>query len=134
MSKRRAALSISCLAVLSVSLAAAIALLAHRMARAQTGDDPAATAEVGLPAEPAGGLARAFSPPAVDEGAQTWDEMNADERAASDRIAEWAEVDHGNEVHQRWRRASREAARISKLRHAAYLSGLRGLEDLGVEP
>ena len=71
---------------------------------------------------------------AADEGAQSWEDLSADERAASDRIAEWAEADHGAAVHQRWRKASREGARISKLRHAAYLSGLRGLEGLGVEP
>jgi len=131
MSKHHAVLSVSALAL--VSLTAAIFLLAHQMAQAQSepAGQPGATADPDAPPAPPDGLPAFGQLHPADEGALSYDDLSPAEQAASDLAAEWAEADHGVAVHDRWRQASREGVRLSKLKQAEYESGLAGLAGLG---
>jgi hypothetical protein len=132
MSKHRVVVSVGVIALALIAVAAGFVLLAQRMAQAQSSSEAEPGDPPSVPAQPPQ-FETMFEPYPADEGAQTYDDLSLDERAAVDRAAQWAEADHGYPVHQRWRKASRQAARISKLRHAEYLSGLRGLDELGVQ-
>jgi len=130
MSKHRAAVSASVIGLVCIGLVAGIFLLANQMARAQS-DAPEASSPNLPPPAPPDTLMKFGQLYPPDEGALSFEELSADEKAASDRMAEWAEADHGASVHDRWRQASREGARLSRLKEAEYDSGLAGLAGLG---
>jgi hypothetical protein len=96
-------------------------------------EPPDAKPPAAAPADAGQWLQKFSEPYPADEGALTWDDLDDAEKEAAARADEWAQTQHGHEVHQRWRRASREGARLSRLKRAEYTSGLAGLEGLGVE-
>lgn len=70
----------------------------------------------------------------ADPGAWTFEDLSEDERAEIAKIQEWAELDHGREVHERWRDASARAMVRFRARRAARAVGLEGVVGLGVLP
>ena len=130
MSKQRAVLSISAVALVCIGLVAGIVLLANQMAEAQS--EPAGeSSEPGASPAPPDALMKFGELYPSDNGALSFEELSAEEKAAAEGAEEWAETSHGYAVHDRWRQASREGARLSRLKQAEYDSGLAGLAGLG---
>jgi hypothetical protein len=70
----------------------------------------------------------------ADADAVTWEQLGADGRAELAAIQQWAELDHGREVHEAWRDATASAVSRFNAARAARTVGLEGTVYVGVLP
>ena len=135
MTKTKQAFLFLSICILALALCAAgLAVFANPI-----GDAAAQTA--GSPDDPGGPMSAAdhsgshdpFSPYPAAHDAIAYDDLEPAERARIDRAAEWAEADHGAEVHRRFSAASHQAAQRAALHLATTQSGLSGIDELGVK-
>ena len=70
----------------------------------------------------------------ADDGALTWDDLSEDERAAAEAAQEWAETQHGAEVHNAFSAAVATTSQMRRQTQAEQVSGLEGVDTLGVVP
>lgn len=95
-------------------------------------DDGPPVDEAGVEAT-AADMIHPFEPHAADEGAVSYDSLGDDEKLRSDRIQEWAETDHGEQVHEGWAEGSLWAREHAKRVIAERVAGLEGAEEVGVD-
>jgi hypothetical protein len=69
----------------------------------------------------------------ADEGALQWEDLSADEQAASDVAQEWAETQNGADVQNAFAAAVATTSQIRRVEQAQELSGLDGADTLGVQ-
>ncbi len=70
----------------------------------------------------------------ADEGAATWEDLTEDEKAEADRTAEWADTQHGADVHAAFSAAGATTSEMRVQEAARRASGLEGVDTLGVVP
>ena len=70
----------------------------------------------------------------ADPGAQTWDDLDADEKAAAETIGTYySSTKHGDAVHQAWAAGTAARSERARLISAQREANLENIEDLGVE-
>ena len=74
-----------------------------------------------------------FEPYPADEGAQTWDDLSAVEKAAVEHLDEVYQADHSPAVHAAYARGTASRVAYAKLRAAEHAAGLENIDELGVE-
>ena len=70
----------------------------------------------------------------ADPGAVAWEDMSEEERANTDRAMEWAETQHGADVHNAFAAASATTNQLRLIEDAQNTSNLDGIESLGAVP
>ncbi|MBZ0234382.1 MAG: hypothetical protein K8M05_18780 [Deltaproteobacteria bacterium] len=70
----------------------------------------------------------------ADPGAVEWEDMSEEERANTNRTLDWAETQHGADVHNAFAAASSTTNQLRLIEDAQNTSNLDGIESLGVVP